>query len=86
VNSPPPKPEVILTNFFAEPIVLLVPITSRVKIIHVFDVHAFVRIPFFLFAKYKYNIRILLVFSLKYACDFNLQNTNTKFAYYWYLT
>jgi hypothetical protein len=29
VNSPPPKPEVILTNFFAEPIVLLVPITSR---------------------------------------------------------
>jgi hypothetical protein len=30
VNSPPPKPEVILTNFFAEPTVLLVPITSRV--------------------------------------------------------
>jgi hypothetical protein len=29
VNSPPPKPEVILTNFFAEPTVLLVPITSR---------------------------------------------------------
>jgi hypothetical protein len=29
VNSPPPKPEVILTNFFAEPAVLLVPITSR---------------------------------------------------------
>ena len=29
VYSPPPKPEVILTNFFAEPIVLLVPITSR---------------------------------------------------------
>ena len=28
-NSPPPKPEVILTNFFAEPTVLLVPITSR---------------------------------------------------------
>jgi hypothetical protein len=28
VNSPPPKPEVILTNFFAEPNVLLVPITS----------------------------------------------------------
>ena len=27
--SPPPKPEVILTNFFAEPTVLLVPITSR---------------------------------------------------------
>jgi hypothetical protein len=25
----PPKPEVILTNFFAEPTVLLVPITSR---------------------------------------------------------
>jgi hypothetical protein len=32
VNSPPPKPEVILTNFFAEPTVLLVPITSRVDI------------------------------------------------------
>jgi hypothetical protein len=32
VNSPPPKPEVILTNFFAEPTVLLVPITSRVKV------------------------------------------------------
>jgi hypothetical protein len=31
VNSPPPKPEVILTNFFAEPTVLLVPITSRVN-------------------------------------------------------
>jgi hypothetical protein len=31
MNSPPPKPEVILTNFFAEPIVLLVPITSRDK-------------------------------------------------------
>jgi hypothetical protein len=29
VNSPPPKPEVILTNFFAEPTVLFVPITSR---------------------------------------------------------
>jgi hypothetical protein len=29
VNSPPPKPEVIFTNFFAEPTVLLVPITSR---------------------------------------------------------
>jgi hypothetical protein len=29
MNSPPPKPEVILTNFFAEPTVLLVPITSR---------------------------------------------------------
>jgi hypothetical protein len=29
VNSPPPKPEIILTNFFAEPTVLLVPITSR---------------------------------------------------------
>jgi hypothetical protein len=31
VNSPPLKPEVILTNFFAEPTVLLVRITSRVK-------------------------------------------------------
>jgi hypothetical protein len=31
VNSSPPKPEVILTNFFAEPTVLLVPITSRVE-------------------------------------------------------
>ena len=31
MNSPPPKPEVILTNFFAEPTVLLVPITSRVQ-------------------------------------------------------
>ena len=29
MNSPPPKPEVITTNFFAEPTVLLVPITSR---------------------------------------------------------
>jgi hypothetical protein len=29
VNSPPPKLEVTLTNFFAEPTVLLVPITSR---------------------------------------------------------
>ena len=29
VNSHPPKPEVILANFFAEPTVLLVPITSR---------------------------------------------------------
>jgi hypothetical protein len=29
VNSPPPKPEVNLTNFFAEPTVLLVSITSR---------------------------------------------------------
>ena len=29
MNSPPPKPEVILTNFFAEPTVLLVPITNR---------------------------------------------------------
>jgi hypothetical protein len=28
-HRPPPKPEVILTNFFAEPTVLLVPITSR---------------------------------------------------------
>jgi hypothetical protein len=32
VNSPPQKPEVILTNFFAEPTVLLVPITSRVMV------------------------------------------------------
>jgi hypothetical protein len=43
VNSPPPKPEVILTNFFAEPTVLLVPITSRdctsktILILHDFD-------------------------------------------------
>jgi hypothetical protein len=29
VKFSPPKPEVILTNFFAEPTVLLVPITSR---------------------------------------------------------
>jgi hypothetical protein len=29
LHSPPPKPEVILKNFFAEPTVLLVPITSR---------------------------------------------------------
>jgi hypothetical protein len=29
MNSPPPKPEVILTNFCTEPTVLLVPITSR---------------------------------------------------------
>jgi hypothetical protein len=35
VNSPPPKPEVILTNFFAEPTVLLVPITSRAKGIYI---------------------------------------------------
>jgi len=38
VNSPPPKPEVILTNFFAEPTVLLVPITSRdpiVKLVYI---------------------------------------------------
>jgi hypothetical protein len=34
VNSPPPKPETILTNFFAEPTVLLVPITSRDKFIN----------------------------------------------------
>ena len=33
MNSPPPKPEVILTNFFAEPTVLLVPITSRVELV-----------------------------------------------------
>jgi hypothetical protein len=33
VYSPPPEQEVILTNFFAEPTVLLVPITSRVNII-----------------------------------------------------
>jgi hypothetical protein len=32
VNSLPPKPEVILTNFFAEPTALLVPITSRAHI------------------------------------------------------
>ena len=31
VNSPLPTPEVILTNFSAEPTVLLVPITSRDK-------------------------------------------------------
>ena len=29
VGSPPPGPEVVLTNFFAEPTVLLVPIASR---------------------------------------------------------
>jgi hypothetical protein len=36
VNSPPPKPEVILTNFFAEPAALLVPIRSRVKGINIY--------------------------------------------------
>jgi hypothetical protein len=36
VNSPQPKPEAILTNFFAEPTVLLVPITSRVYKLLVF--------------------------------------------------
>jgi hypothetical protein len=40
VNTPPPKPEVILTNFFAEPTVLLVPITSRVA-----DIHYYVAFP-----------------------------------------
>jgi hypothetical protein len=41
VNSPPPKPEVILTNFFAEPTVLLVPITSRVRTVKInkYDAH-----------------------------------------------
>jgi hypothetical protein len=39
VNSPPPKPEVILTNFFAEPTVLLVPITSRDKAAFVNEFH-----------------------------------------------
>jgi hypothetical protein len=34
VNSPPPKPEVILTNFFAEPTVLLVPIMVIRKSCH----------------------------------------------------
>jgi 16S rRNA G527 N7-methylase RsmG len=34
VNSLPPKPEVILTNFFAEPTVLLVRITSRALYYH----------------------------------------------------
>jgi hypothetical protein len=42
VNSPPPKPEVILTNFFAEPTVLLVPITSRV--IEAFKINFFFQI------------------------------------------
>jgi hypothetical protein len=37
LNSPPPKPEVILTNFFAEPTVLLVPITSRAGNISLLD-------------------------------------------------
>jgi hypothetical protein len=37
VNSPPPKPEVILANFFAEPTVLLVPITSRAYAILLFS-------------------------------------------------
>jgi hypothetical protein len=31
VTSAPPKPEIILTNFFAEPTVLFVPITSRAR-------------------------------------------------------
>jgi hypothetical protein len=39
VNSPPPKPEVILTNFFAEPTVLLVPITSRECNIKYYKIH-----------------------------------------------
>jgi hypothetical protein len=39
VNSPPPKPEVILTNFFAEPTVLLVRITSRDLLILEFNLH-----------------------------------------------
>jgi hypothetical protein len=38
VNSPPPKQEVILTNFFAKPTVLLVPITSRVYIIVIYRI------------------------------------------------
>ena len=33
VGSPPPGPEVVLTNFFAEPAVLLVPIASRAIIL-----------------------------------------------------
>jgi hypothetical protein len=35
-EPPPPTPEVILTNFFAEPTVLLVPITSRAGVQHEF--------------------------------------------------
>ena len=38
MNSPPPKPEVILTNFFAEPTVLLVPITSRGVCMYVYNI------------------------------------------------
>jgi hypothetical protein len=33
MNSPPPKLEVILTKFFAERTILLVPITSREYVI-----------------------------------------------------
>jgi hypothetical protein len=49
VNSPPPKPEVILTNFFAEPTVLLVPITSRANITEKLQTQIAIKVYMYLF-------------------------------------
>jgi hypothetical protein len=61
-NSPPPKPEVILTNFFAEPTVLLVPITSRD------NARQFLR------CYYHSSVSIHLFIHLKFSVSLILQN------------
>jgi hypothetical protein len=61
VNSPPPKPEVILTNFFAEPTVLLVRITSRADVILVQKVCTNTSHVTFCIAMLKDVIKVLLL-------------------------
>jgi hypothetical protein len=60
VNSPPPKPEVILTNFFAEPTVLLVPINSRVNTFCKNNIFFYLQINFEeIYDLYKYKLKLL---------------------------
>jgi ABC-type transporter Mla maintaining outer membrane lipid asymmetry ATPase subunit MlaF len=66
VNSPPPKPEVILTNFFAEPTVLLVPITSREIINLIFRLRAmtmYLRLNLLIFL--SDDVRVILAVTLR---------------------
>jgi hypothetical protein len=68
VNSPPPKPEVILTNFFAEPTVLPVPITSRVVLFYTIQLLNGKKgilcnfVDFSLIGENSRNIHVLLIY------------------------
>jgi hypothetical protein len=78
VNSPPPKPKVILTNFFAEPTVLLVPITSRDISISLCDFIIDFKLWTGLLNFFDFTIRNMYSLFLYMKCNSHKINRPTK--------